>query len=256
MDTPSRNLSMRSILEKEKLSGTNFLDWYRNLRIVLKQERKLYVLEEPIPEEPPTIAPKAQKDAYTKHINDSTDVSCLMLAYDMLAQLKAMFQEQARQERFKTTKALNSCKMTPGTPVIAHVLKMKSYIHHLEKLGAPVSQELATDLILASLTDEYDQFILNYNMHNMEKSIDELHGMLKTAEENLKGKVKTNNEVFVVQKGKAFKKKGTAKDKGKVPKSNSKPKPEAKTKAPRREFAFTAMNLVIGKGTANSIWKS
>ncbi|KAJ8763814.1 hypothetical protein K2173_003596 [Erythroxylum novogranatense] len=250
MATPSTNLSMRSILEKENLNGTNFLDWYRNLRIVLKQERMLYVLEEPIPEEPPANAPKAQKDAYTKHINDSTD------AYDMLAQLKAMFKEQARQERFRTTKALNSCKMTPGTPVSAHVLKMKSYIHHLEKLGAPVSQELATDLILASLTDEYDQFILNYNMHNMEKSIDELHGMLKTAEENLKGKVKTTNEVLVVQKGKAFKKKGTTKDKGKVPKSKSKPKPKLRLRHPRREFASTAMNLVIGKGAANSIWKS
>ncbi|KAJ8769131.1 hypothetical protein K2173_000906 [Erythroxylum novogranatense] len=251
MATPSTNLSMRSILEKEKLNGTNFLNWYRNLRIVLKQERKLYVLEEPIPEEPPANAPKAQKDAYTKHINDSTDE---MEAYDMLAQLKAMFQEQARQERFRTTNALNSCKMTPGTPVSTHVLKMKSYIHHLEKLGAPVSQELATDLILSSLTDEYDQFILNYNMDNMEKSIDELHGMLKTAEENLKRKVKTTNEVFVVQKEKGFKKKGTAKGKGKVPKS--KPKPKAKTKALEEEFASIAMNLVIGKGTANSIWKS
>ncbi|KAJ8748419.1 hypothetical protein K2173_003056 [Erythroxylum novogranatense] len=255
MATPSTNLSMRSILEKEKLNGTNFLDWYRNLRIVLKQERKLYVLEEPIPEEPPANAPKAQKDAYMKHINDSTDE---MEAYDMLAQLKAMFQEQARQERFRTTKALNSCKMTPNTPVSAHVLKMKSYIHHLEKLGAPVSQELSTDLILASLTDEYDQFILNYNMHNMEKSIDELHGMLKTVEENLKGKVKTTNEVLVVQKGKPFKKKAQKRKKVKYPSPSPSPSPSLKLRLrhPRREFAFIAMNLVFGKGTANSIWKS
>ncbi|KAJ8750424.1 hypothetical protein K2173_015563 [Erythroxylum novogranatense] len=159
-----------------------------------------------------------------------------MEAYDMLAQLKTMFQEQARQKRFITTKALNSCKMTPGTPVSAQVLKMKSYIHHLEKLGAPVSQELATDLILSSLTDEYDQFLLNYNMHNMKKSIDELHGMLKTAKENIKGKVKTTNEVLVVQKGKVFKKKGTTKGKGKVPKS--KPKPKTKTKAPKEGVCF------------------
>ena len=37
-----------SILEKEKLSGTNFIDWYRNLRIILKQEKKEYVLEVPL----------------------------------------------------------------------------------------------------------------------------------------------------------------------------------------------------------------
>ena len=53
------NLSLRSILEKDKLNGTNFLDWYRNLRIVLKQERKEYILDQPEPDEPAANAPKA-----------------------------------------------------------------------------------------------------------------------------------------------------------------------------------------------------
>ena len=44
-------MSLRSVLEKDKLTGTNFFDWFQNLRIVLKQERKLYVLDEPLPEE-------------------------------------------------------------------------------------------------------------------------------------------------------------------------------------------------------------
>ena len=46
------NLSLRSILEKDKLNRTKFLDWYRNLRIVLKQERKEYILDQPVPDEP------------------------------------------------------------------------------------------------------------------------------------------------------------------------------------------------------------
>ena len=46
-------------------------------------------------------------------------------AFDMMVHLKGMFQEQARQERFTTTKALNACKMTPSTSVSTHVLKMK-----------------------------------------------------------------------------------------------------------------------------------
>jgi hypothetical protein len=37
--------NLRSILEKEKLNGTNFIDWYRNRRIVLRQEKKEYVLD-------------------------------------------------------------------------------------------------------------------------------------------------------------------------------------------------------------------
>ncbi|KAK8563290.1 hypothetical protein V6N12_035440 [Hibiscus sabdariffa] len=48
----NNTISLRSLLEKEKLNGINFLDWFRNLRIVLKQERKEYVVEEPVPNDP------------------------------------------------------------------------------------------------------------------------------------------------------------------------------------------------------------
>ena len=99
-------MSLRSVLEKNKLTGTNFLDWFRNLRIVLKQERKLYVLDEPLPEELAENVPRAEKNAYEKHHNDSIDVACLMLAtmsselqkdlenmeaYDMIFNLKEIF---------------------------------------------------------------------------------------------------------------------------------------------------------------------
>ena len=59
---------------------------------------------------------------------------------------------------------------------------MKGYLDHLEKLGLLISQDLATDIILQTLPDAYDGFVMNYNMHNMEKTISELHRMLKTAE--------------------------------------------------------------------------
>ena len=101
----------------------------------------------------------------------------------MMVHLKGMFQEQAHQERFTTTKALNACKMALGTSVSAHVLKMKGLIYQLDKLGALISHELATDLILGSLLEFYDQFFMNYNMHHMEKSIAKLHGMLKNVKE-------------------------------------------------------------------------
>ena len=74
----------------------------------------------------------------------------------MMVHLKGMFQEQARQERFATTKAMNACKMTPSTSVSAHVLKMKGLIDQLDKLGAPISHELATDMVLGSLPESYD----------------------------------------------------------------------------------------------------
>ena len=50
-----------------------------------------------------------------------------MEAYDMIFNLKEIFQQQARQERYETTKALHSCKMVEGASVSAHVLTMKGY---------------------------------------------------------------------------------------------------------------------------------
>ena len=65
--------------------------------------------------------------------------------------------------------------MTPGSSVSAHVLKMKGLIDQLDKLSASISHELATDLILGSLPESYDQFVMNYNKHHMEKSIAECY---------------------------------------------------------------------------------
>ncbi|KAK8600795.1 hypothetical protein V6N12_050643 [Hibiscus sabdariffa] len=146
----NNSISLRSLLEKEKLNGINFLDWFRNLRIVLKQERKEYVIEEPVPDEPAANAPRADKDKFKKHMDDMVDVGCLMLAtmnselqkqhenmvaYEMIQNLKEIYEGQACQERYETSKALFQCKMIEGTPVGAHVIKMMGYIQMLEKLG-------------------------------------------------------------------------------------------------------------------------
>ncbi|GKB88066.1 hypothetical protein Tco_0960338 [Tanacetum coccineum] len=59
------------------------------------------------------------------------------------------------------------------------------YIDNLERLGQPVSLRLAVSLILFSLSKEYEGFVQNYNMHNMGKTVNELHAMLKLHEQTL-----------------------------------------------------------------------
>ncbi|KAJ9566571.1 hypothetical protein OSB04_002537 [Centaurea solstitialis] len=239
--TNTNNLPNRSILEKNKLTGPNFLDWERNLMIVLRHERKWYVLEEPLRESPPANAPAAAKNAHKKHSDDLLDVGCLMLAtmspdlqtglintnaYDMIRQLRDMFQTQARTERYDATKAFNECKMTKGTSVSDHVMKMKRHMDHLERLGHPVPLQLATDTILNSLSEDYKPFVINYNMNNMVKTIAELHSMLKTAELNMGAKNKTK-DVLMVRDGGVKKKHGhgeTNKGKGPVQAIQSAPK--------------------------------
>ncbi|KAJ9544397.1 hypothetical protein OSB04_024104 [Centaurea solstitialis] len=239
--TSTNNLSLRYILEKDKLTGSNFLDWERNLMIVLRHERKWYVLEEPVGEAPPANASAAARNAHKKHSDDLLDVACLMLAtmspdlqaglintnaYDMIRQLRDMFQTQARTERYDATKAFNECKMIKGTSVSDHVMKMKRHLDHLERLGHPVPLQLATDTILNSLSEDYRPFVVNYNMNNMEKTIAELHSMLKTTELNMGNKNKTK-DVLMVKDGWVKKKNGhasTSKGKGPVQAIQSAPK--------------------------------
>ncbi|KAK8985167.1 hypothetical protein V6N11_012006 [Hibiscus sabdariffa] len=193
----NKNLSLRSLLEKEKLNGINFIDWFRYLRIVLKQERKEYVIEEPIPDEPAANSPRADKDKFKKHLDDILDVSCLMLAtmtpelqkqrgdmviYEIIQNLKEIFERQAHQEMYKTSKALFQCKMRDGSPMGALVM---GYIQTLEKLGFPLKDELTTDDILQSLLDIFKPFVLNFIVNEINKTLPQLLGMLRTAESDL-----------------------------------------------------------------------
>ncbi|VFQ60818.1 unnamed protein product [Cuscuta campestris] len=154
----TNNLALRSILDKDKLNGTNFVDWQRNLSIVLRMDEKEYVLEKPIPPAPPANAPKAVKEAYKKHHED-------MKAHEMIVALRQLYQGKSRHERFLVSKALFSCKLSSWNPVGPHVLKMIGYITNLEKLGFSLQKELAADLILQSLPELYKGFVMNYMMH-------------------------------------------------------------------------------------------
>ncbi|KAK8594020.1 hypothetical protein V6N12_046091 [Hibiscus sabdariffa] len=55
----NNTISLRSILEKEKLNDMNFLNWYQRLG---------------------TNPPRASKDKFEKHMDDMLDVGCLVLA--------------------------------------------------------------------------------------------------------------------------------------------------------------------------------
>nr|GFA12555.1 hypothetical protein [Tanacetum cinerariifolium] len=167
MTTSSTNNSVfRGFFEKQKLTGPKFIDWYRQLKIVLSIEDKLNYLEQPIPSVP--VAP-----AEPLH------------AHEMLKELKTLFAQQAEQELLQTTRDFHSCRQEEGQSVSSYVLKMKGYIDNLERLGHPVTLGLGVSLILISLRKEYDGFVQNYNMYSMGKIVNELHAMLKLHEQTL-----------------------------------------------------------------------
>jgi hypothetical protein len=154
----------------------------------------------------------------------------------MIEGLRGMFQNQDRTERYNISKSLFACKLAEGSPVSPHVIKMIGYIETLDRLGSELHPDLATDVILQSLPASYETFILNFQMNGLDKTLSELHGMLKTTEESVK---KNPNHVMMIQKGKKNRKhwtppnpKGKGKEKGSGGESSgSKPKPAPKAKS-------------------------
>ncbi|GJS20388.1 retrotransposon protein, putative, ty1-copia subclass [Tanacetum coccineum] len=127
-----------------------------------------------------------------------------------------------------------------GKPVAAYVIKMKDYVDQLERLGSMLPQDLVVGLILNGLTKDFAGFVRNYNMHNMGKTIGELHAMLIEYEKGLPKKAETPQVMMIkggkIQKAnkKSLKAKGKGKANGKgkdkqvyIPKPKN-PKPSAK----------------------------
>ena len=44
------SLSLRGILDANKLIGSNYVDWLKNLRIILTQKKVSYILDTPVPD--------------------------------------------------------------------------------------------------------------------------------------------------------------------------------------------------------------
>ena len=57
-------LSLRSLLDNDKLMGPNFDSWYQKLKIILQHEWIFYVVTDPAPEEPAPNARGAVRDTY------------------------------------------------------------------------------------------------------------------------------------------------------------------------------------------------
>ena len=60
------NMSLRSLLDNEKLMDPNFDSWYRKLKIMLEHERILYMIIDLAPEKPATNSHGTVKDTYQK----------------------------------------------------------------------------------------------------------------------------------------------------------------------------------------------
>ena len=184
-----------AILNQNKLTRSNNVDWKRNLNIVLTTEEHKYVLSQPCPNFPSLDASLEEKQRYDHWQKSNEMAKCYIiasisnvlqhqmkdvkLAPNIMLSLKEMFGEQshfARQEQIYNT------KMAEGTSVREHCLRMISYLNTLEVLGAGIDGESQANMILQSLPESFKKFRLNYNMNKKIYTFSELMNELVAAE--------------------------------------------------------------------------
>ena len=170
VDKMASSLSLCSILDANKLTGSNYVDWLRNLKIILSQEKISYILDTPILEPPREDASQEEKTTYQMWQNDSITVKYIILAsmsnelqrqhdsmdaLSILLNLKELYGEHSRTARYEISKQLFHDRMTEGTSVQDHVLMVIDLITRLGQLDFVMDGELNQDLILQSLPESF-----------------------------------------------------------------------------------------------------
>nr|GEW92961.1 hypothetical protein [Tanacetum cinerariifolium] len=120
------NSVFKSFFKKQKLTGPNFIDWYRQLRLVLSTEDKENYLGHHIPAVP--VAPPGQQvppHAIAAH------------------ELKAMYSKQAEQELLQTVREFHTCKREEVSLILVSLNKdFDSFVrnYNIHGMGKTVNE--------------------------------------------------------------------------------------------------------------------
>ena len=128
-----------TILNQNKLIGSNYVDLKRNLDIVLTVEEHKYVLTQPCPNFPSLDASLEEKQRYDCWHKSNEMAKCYILASisnvlqhqmqdvklvsGIMLSLKEMFSEQDRSARQETMRQIYNTKMAEGSSIREHVLQ-------------------------------------------------------------------------------------------------------------------------------------
>ena len=69
-----------TILKDNKLTGPNYIEWKRNLDIVLTAEEYKFCINEPKPDQPAEDAPESEKEYYKRWLKADEMSRCYILA--------------------------------------------------------------------------------------------------------------------------------------------------------------------------------
>ncbi|KAK1609253.1 hypothetical protein QYE76_032926 [Lolium multiflorum] len=239
------SINFNQFLEKEKLkgNGSNFTDWSRHVRIFLTGVSRHFVLEAPLGPPPPPAVSEDIKNVYETRVTRYSEIQCAILCSleaelqkrfehhdpcEMMRELKLIFETHAAVESYEASKQFFNCMMEEGSSVSEHMFAMSGHAKKLSDLGIVIPNKLGIHRVLQSLPPSYKNFVMNYNMQNMNKELPELFSMLKSAEVE----IKKENQVLMVNKTTSFKKQGKP-NKGNFKKGGKKGKGHWKRNCPK-----------------------
>ncbi|KAM1420957.1 hypothetical protein ACFX2I_003270 [Malus domestica] len=216
------------ILDKNGLKGQRFLAWYRHIENVSKVKDILYVLKQSPPHVPPTkLASKEECQNYVRHYEDDLQAKCLILtslseelmklhkhmdtSCAMVESLHKMHDIETSNVRFSKVCSLMNAKMAKGASVHKHGQKMEKIFKDLKSLGTSIDGKMAQDFFLATFSDDFTKFIVNYKVNRFDHSLKEMINMCCRFEKGFKMDNGSENANIrkMLHKKKAKKTKGT-----------------------------------------------
>jgi len=179
MSSPSTVVNRGFVLNIEKLKedGSNFIIWYRSLRILLKLNDRLHVMRKPLGEVPEDHASEEDDADYHVRSDDFAMVKYAMLGametglrerlealdtYEMIKGLKGIFASQVRIKKHQYHDHFFTSRMEENGSLQEHLDIMKSYHEHLVDLGSRMGDNSAIDGVIHSFPPSFRALAISW----------------------------------------------------------------------------------------------
>ena len=181
---------LASIPSNNRLDGTNYVSWKRNLNIVLTCEGIIWVTLESLHVAPTESSIPEERANYEAWRKDDEKARMYILASlnevmqsqhqsvstssAMLLSLQEMFGVQSRSTKQMVMKQIMNTIMSKGTSVRGHIIKMIGLFNEVRDIGVEIDWETRNNMVLETLPPSFNHFKLNYSINKLEWSLTEL----------------------------------------------------------------------------------
>ncbi|GJY43523.1 hypothetical protein Tco_0431736 [Tanacetum coccineum] len=161
----------RLLLQDEKLSRDNFLNWYEKLNAVLSSEGKLHMTKTPLPNPPTIMSTDREIHAFEAAVSDDKDIARVILrsvypelrssltgctVYGMFRTIQDMYQGKAFDEILEFVSMLRTGNTSAGVRLSSDVLK--DYMDRLDRFGSQKLNDNVIETVMKILPNKASDF--------------------------------------------------------------------------------------------------